>query len=108
MGAERRLPLRSNRESPNDPEVAIQGERPLEPARQQTKTRKTRARRVEVASSDDSRGDEGSDARLPVITFLDDVAALDGDIKQLRRQLAEKLLLQNAQLRRLLERFETS
>ncbi|KSV75969.1 hypothetical protein N185_16105 [Sinorhizobium sp. GW3] len=40
----------------------------------------------------------------PPITFADEMKALDGDINQLRRQLAEKLRLQNVQLKRMLER----
>jgi hypothetical protein len=40
--------------------------------------------------------------------FFDEAASLDEDIKQLEDQLAQKLRLQNAQLRRMLERFERS
>ncbi|MDL2408284.1 hypothetical protein PY650_22075 [Rhizobium calliandrae] len=38
--------------------------------------------------------------------FFDEVASLDEEIKQLRSQLAQKLLLQNDQLKKMLERFE--
>ncbi|NTF66221.1 hypothetical protein [Rhizobium rhizogenes] len=38
--------------------------------------------------------------------FFDEAASLDEDIKQLRNQLAQKLRLQNAQLRNMLKRFE--
>lgn len=40
--------------------------------------------------------------------FFDEAASLDEDIKQLKDQLAQKLRLQNAQLRKMLERFERS
>lgn len=41
-----------------------------------------------------------------VPTVSDDAISLDGEIRLLRDQLARKLHLQNAQLKRLLERFE--
>ena len=40
--------------------------------------------------------------------FFDEAASLDEDIKQLKNQLAQKLRLQNAQLREMLKRFERS
>jgi hypothetical protein len=40
--------------------------------------------------------------------FFDEAASLDEDIKQLKDQLAQKLRLQNAQLRKMLKRFESS
>jgi hypothetical protein len=40
--------------------------------------------------------------------FFDEVAILDEEIKTLRIQLAQRLHLQNAQLKRMLERFEGS
>jgi hypothetical protein len=40
--------------------------------------------------------------------FFDEAASLDEDIRQLKDQLAQKLRLQNAQLRKMLERFERS
>jgi hypothetical protein len=46
------------------------------------------------------------DARLPPSTENDEIAILDEEIKQLRRQLTEKLLLQNAQLKKMLKRFD--
>jgi hypothetical protein len=41
-------------------------------------------------------------------TFFDEVAGLDEEIKQLRIQLAQKLHLQNVQLKKMLERFDVS
>lgn len=40
--------------------------------------------------------------------FFDEVARLDEEIKMLRSQLAQKLRLQNVQLKKMLERFEVS
>ncbi|YCI06015.1 hypothetical protein M1D34_28615 (plasmid) [Ensifer sp. D2-11] len=40
--------------------------------------------------------------------FFDEVAVLDKEIKILRTQLAQKLHLQNVQLKKMLERFEVS
>ncbi|AUX78739.1 hypothetical protein [Sinorhizobium fredii] len=40
--------------------------------------------------------------------FFHDVETLDEEIKMLRTQLARKLYLQNVQLKKMLERFETS
>lgn len=40
--------------------------------------------------------------------FFDEVASLDEEIKILRIQLAQKLHLQNVQLKKMLERFEVS
>jgi len=41
-------------------------------------------------------------------TFLDEVGSLDDEVRQLRRQLAHKLHLQNIQLKKMLERFDIS
>jgi len=41
-------------------------------------------------------------------TFFNEVATLDGEIKELRRLLAHKLHLQNVQLKKMLERFDVS
>ncbi|APG87104.1 hypothetical protein SAMCFNEI73_pB0422 (plasmid) [Sinorhizobium americanum] len=40
--------------------------------------------------------------------FFHEVTTLDEEIKMLRTQLARKLYLQNVQLKKMLERFETS
>ncbi|MQX74714.1 hypothetical protein [Sinorhizobium medicae] len=40
--------------------------------------------------------------------FFDEVASLDEEIQMLRSQLAQKLYLQNVQLKKMLERFEVS
>jgi hypothetical protein len=41
------------------------------------------------------------------MTFVNEMATLDEDIRQLRRQLAEKLRLQNTQLKKMLGRYDT-
>ncbi|MGE6784197.1 hypothetical protein ACQKGL_16945 [Ensifer adhaerens] len=74
------------------------------PSKQQVLGKKSNARNVAVAASVEY-GAASSDARVPPTAFADEVAALDEDIRQLRRQLAVKLSLQNAQLKKLLERF---
>ncbi|ACI57859.1 hypothetical protein Rleg9DRAFT_5602 [Rhizobium leguminosarum bv. trifolii WSM597] len=74
--------------------------------------RRARAKKAEagvaaqsaVAAPEDPRS-QPSPSRDP---FFDDVASLDEDIKKLRSQLAQKLDLQNAQLRKMLERFGVS
>ncbi|WP_310865730.1 hypothetical protein [Rhizobium hidalgonense] len=40
--------------------------------------------------------------------FFDEVASLDEDIKTLKSELAQKLQLQNAQLKKMLKRFDVS
>ncbi|WP_457584617.1 hypothetical protein [Ensifer canadensis] len=72
--------------------------------RRQTRVGKSSAPNVAVAAGVEY-GALNSDARVPPTAFADEVAALDEDIRQLRRQLAKKLSLQNAQLKKMLERF---
>ncbi len=73
------------------------------PIKRQTRLKRSIARNVARAT----RVEYGSGAPVPApqMTFSEEVLALDGDIRQLRRQLAEKLSLQNAQLKKMLERF---
>ncbi|MBD9498418.1 hypothetical protein [Ensifer sp. ENS01] len=52
-------------------------------------------------------GDRSSGASRPPMTFVDEMTALDEDIRQLRRRLAEKLRLQNTQLKQMLGRYDT-
>jgi hypothetical protein len=54
-----------------------------------------------------------TDAPVPVTprpedSFFDDAKTLDDDIKQLKHLLAQRLSVQNAQLREMLERFDRS
>jgi hypothetical protein len=70
--------------------------------------RQTRDKRSSASVAVDPRVEYGSPsmhAPKRPISIEDDVSALDKDIRMLRRQLAEKLELQNAQLKKMLERF---
>lgn len=89
----------ASRPEPARPRQAI-------PTRKQRR-RKTSASAVAVADAIEY-GDKGSGAAQPPMTFADEVAALDDEIRCLRRQLAEKLLLQNTQLKKMLERYDAS
>lgn len=70
--------------------------------------RQTRDKRSSASVAVNPRVEYGSPSlRAPKqpISLADDVAALDEEIRMLRRQLSEKLVLQNAQLKKMLERF---
>lgn len=84
-------------------------ERPTQPlpAKRQRRSSKTTASAVAVTDAGEYGG-SGSSVAPPPMTFLDEMAGLDEDIRQLRRQLAEKLLLQNTQLKKMLERYDVS
>lgn len=77
------------------------------PTKRQRRSQKTSASDVAVADAVEY-GDGDSSAPQPPMTFVDEMTALDEDIRQLRRRLAEKLLLQNMQLKKMLERFDAS
>ncbi|KSV66651.1 hypothetical protein N182_35125 [Sinorhizobium sp. GL2] len=69
-------------------------------------SRKTGA--VDIAVSKVAKyGDGSSGAPQPLMTFVNEMTTLDEDIRQLRRQLAEKLRLQNTQLKKMLGRYDT-
>lgn len=70
--------------------------------------RRTRDKRSSTSVAVDPRVEYGSPsvhAPKRPISLADDVAALDEEIRMLRHQLTEKLALQNAQLKKMLERF---
>jgi len=75
---------------------------------------KNRSKRIKpgsvqvVTQSPFKSNDDPQPASLPVqpLTFLQEVAALDEDIAALKATLALKLKLQNAQLKKMLERFD--
>jgi hypothetical protein len=79
------------------------------PVRRKAKPKTVTTDRMEIAGSSSV-----VDVREPVLPttssaenpFLDEAASLDDDIKRLKDQLAQKLRLQNAQLREMLERFQ--
>jgi len=75
------------------------------PAKRRRRSGKTNVKNVAVTDAVEY-GVESSIVAQPPMTFFDEVAGLDAEIRQLRRQLAEKLLLQNAQLKQMLERYD--
>ena len=73
--------------------------------------RPARARRARIDRDAERAGPTNEDqtAQSPSRpTFFEEVASLDEEIGQLRRQLAHKLHLQNVQLKKMLERFDIS
>ena len=73
--------------------------------------RPARARRARIDRDAERTGLTNEDQTAqspPPPTFFDEVASLDEEIRQLRRQLAHKLHLQNVQLKKMLERFDIS
>ncbi|MQB45854.1 hypothetical protein [Rhizobium sp. ICMP 5592] len=52
--------------------------------------------------------DQSAQSPSPLGTFFDEAVSLDEEIKQLRGQLAQKLHLQNVQLKKMLQRFNAS
>lgn len=76
------------------------------PTKRRRRSRKTSAGDVAVAEVVEY-GDRSSGAPQPPMTFVDEMTALHEDVRQLRRRLAEKLRLQNTQLKRMLGRYDT-
>ncbi|NTH49336.1 hypothetical protein G6K98_32420 [Agrobacterium rhizogenes] len=74
--------------------------------------RPVRARRartnVDAESARPTNKDQTAQSPSPRETLLNEAISLDEEIRRLRRQLAQKLHLQNAQLRTLLQRFDVS
>jgi len=77
-----------------------------QPKTAQRRARKTSAKPVAVVDAIEPK--EAAVAVRPPPSLSEQVAALDEEVRQLRRQLSEKLRLQNEQLERLLKRFDTS
>jgi hypothetical protein len=71
----------------------------LSPGEGATRKRSRRGKKAE-------RGEVVPQPSPGVLTVSDDAISLDEEIRLLRDQLARKLQLQNAQLKRMLERFE--
>jgi len=61
---------------------------------------------VEAVVSVDQTGDVAHAVAAGPKSFIDEMADLDAEVDALRRQLAEKLIEQNAQLRKMLARFD--
>lgn len=73
--------------------------------------RPARARRARIDRNAKPTGPTNEDQTAqssPPPAFFDEVASIDEEIRQLRRQLAHKLHLQNIQLKKMLERFDVS
>ncbi|MBD9628202.1 hypothetical protein IB279_35215 [Ensifer sp. ENS06] len=74
------------------------------PTKRQRRSRKTGVSDVEVADIEYEAG--GTRAPPRPTTFIDEMTVLDEEIRQLRRRLSEKLLLQNKQLKKMIARFD--
>ncbi|WP_349438041.1 hypothetical protein [Pararhizobium sp. A13] len=71
------------------------------------RTKTTRTDRVSQSTAV-ANGDQSAQSSTRGESFFEQAATLDGEIRQLRNQLAQKLLLQNIQLKKMLERFDGS
>lgn len=87
----------------------------LEPENQQSKkspraprTKRAKRTRTDMVSDSTAVAIGDQSAQSSSFRFFDEVARLDEEIMQLRSQLAQKLHLQNAQLTKMLERFNGS
>ena len=81
----------------------------LVPARPKRKGRAKRTRTDMVAQSTAvANKDQNAQSSSSREAFFGEVAGLDEEIRQLRIQLAQKLHLQNVQLKKMLERFDVS
>ncbi|NTJ11626.1 hypothetical protein [Rhizobium lusitanum] len=109
------VPLRDEVSQPSAPAPALlpQNERSKQSPRasQPKRSARTKRTRVDVASTKSANPtNKAQTARSPSPreTLLDEAVSLDEEITLLRRQLARKLDLQNAQLKKLLQRFDVS
>lgn len=81
------------------------------PSKPRSRPRKARARTAlptNVVSEGVKHGHENSSNAQSAPSFLDEVFELNEEIDRLRHQLADKLVLQNAQLEKMLKRFDAS
>ena len=91
---------------PRDDDHALERAPSTQPKTGQRRARKTSARPVAVVDASEPK--EAPIAVLPPPTLSEQIAFLDEEVRQLRRQLTEKLRLQNKQLEGLLKRFDAS
>lgn len=70
--------------------------------------KRVRARAVAQSVVDTNKGQSSQTLSTGKSAFLDEVVGLDEEIHQLKNQLAQKLYLQNVQLKKMLERFDVS
>lgn len=75
------------------------------PAKRQGSAKRAAADVVAKNTAAQERSAQAPSSRDP---FFDEVASLDEDIRKLRSELAQKLHRQNAQLKKMLERFDRS
>ncbi|WP_085032909.1 hypothetical protein [Ensifer aridi] len=73
--------------------------------RERPKRARTQAVARSAVTTNEAQTAQPSSSRDP---FFNEVAILDEEIKELRRRLAQKLYLQNVQLKKMLERFDVS
>jgi len=92
-------------DSPRADEHASERGQSAKPRKVQRRVTKPSARPVAVKAIQPK---EAPVVGRPPPTSFDEVAALDEEVRQLRRQLTEKLRLQNEQLAGLLKRFDAS
>ncbi|NRQ17434.1 hypothetical protein [Ensifer sesbaniae] len=93
-------------DSPRADDHASERAQSAQPRKVQRRVRKPSARPVAVVAAMQPK--EASVVVRSPPTLSDEVAALDEEVRQLRRQLTEKLRLQNKQLAGLLKRFDRS
>jgi hypothetical protein len=83
---------------------------PIEPVEVEGKPAPTRGKKIapvtEPAAFEDQADEAGPALAAGPKSILDEMAELDADVAALRRQLAKKLAEQNAQLRKMLARFD--
>lgn len=80
---------------------------PAPPTKRPGRGKRTRTDMVAQSAAVAHR-DQGAPTSSSREAFFDEVAGLDEEIKQLRTQLAQKLHLQNVQLKKMLARFDAS
>ncbi|MCG5486784.1 MAG: hypothetical protein KK482_24325 [Sinorhizobium meliloti] len=79
--------------------------RPQITRRERPKRARTRVDARSAVATNEAQSVQPSSSGDP---FFNEVANLDEEIKELRRRLAQKLYLQNVQLKKMLERFDVS
>lgn len=105
-------PAEANQSSAEAPALVRQNATSKKSPRAPQAKRAARAGRTRIdrdaERTDPANEDQTAQSPSPPPTFLDEVGSLDDEVRQLRRQLAHKLHLQNIQLKKMLERFDIS
>ncbi|WJH37998.1 hypothetical protein N7E02_00815 (plasmid) [Aliirhizobium terrae] len=68
--------------------------------------RKARSPHIAVEQAAETAENEALEAASGAKTLFDEMAELDAEISSLRKQLSEKLIAQNEQLRKMVQRFD--